>query len=267
MEIIEKIKAKIKKIFQKTPKKIRKGIAIGTLAVASAGAVASCRAEKDAQEDNYIKQQNDFKERIKEQIKKQEKQASELSYVERANQLKTAEEVEDLLKDMYIEQHEKETGDTTLTTEDIQFKGKINQDYVYVNQKTGDMITHGEKPEETEQKLKRDGISYKRKGDIDIYKVMDKDGKGLEGITLQIKGEKELPIKVILADQYDNKQDTSILVKMGGLVPATVDYINYIKKGDENDIAVSKVQFLKEVEEFESQLSNQKQVGEGREHE
>lgn len=168
---------------------------------------------------------------------------------------------------MYIEQYEKETGDTKRTTEDIKFKGKTNQDYIYVNQETGEMITHGEKPEETEQKLKKDGISYKRKGDIDIYKVMDKDGKGIEGITLQIKDGEKVPVKVILADQYDNKKNPFILVKMGRVVPDGLDYAKYLEKGDKDDIAVSKAQFLKVVEELESEINNQKQVGEGLEHE
>ncbi len=241
MEIIEKIKARIKEIFQKTPKKIKKGIAIGALAATAAGTVASCSAEKDAQEN--------FKDQIKYDVEKDEKQASEPNNVERANQSETVEEVDEFLKDIYIEQYEKQTGDTTRTTEDIEFKGKTNQDYVYVNQETGEIITHGKTPNQVEQKLKQDGISYKIQHDVDIYRVMDKDGNELEGITLQSKDGETVPVKVILGDQYDNKQDTSILAEMGMAIPCGLDYKDCLEKGNKDDIAVSKATFVKEVEQ------------------
>ena len=254
MEIIEKIKAKIKKIFQKTPKKIRKGIAIGTLAAATVTSVtASSKAEEETQKANQVKvEQENFKDQIKYDVEKDEKQASEPNNVERANQLETEEEVEEFLKDIYIEQYEKKTGDTTRTTEDIEFKGKKNQDYVYVNQETGEIITHGKTPNQVEQKLKKDGISYKIQHDVDIYRVMDKDGKELEGITLQRKDEETVPVKVILGDQYDNKQDTCILAEMGLVIKYGTDYEKYLKKGNKNDIADSKAKFIKAVEDFES---------------
>ena len=99
MEIIEKIKAKIKKIFQKTPKKIRKGIAIGTLAAATVTSVtASSKAEEETQKANQVKvEQENFKDQIKYDVEKDEKQASEPNNVERANQLETEEEVEDYM--------------------------------------------------------------------------------------------------------------------------------------------------------------------------
>lgn len=252
MEIIEKIKARIKEIFQKTPKKIKKGIAIGTLAATAAGTVASCSAEKDAQEN--------FKDQIKYDVKKDEKQASEPNNVERANQSETVEEVDEFLKDIYIELYEKKTGDTTRTTEDIEFKGKTNQDYVYVNQETGEIITHGKTPSQVEQKLKEDGISYKIQHDVDIYRVMDKDGNELEGITLQSKDGETVPVKVFLGDQYDNKQDTSILAEMGMVIPCGLDYKDYLEKGNKNDIAVSKAKFVKAVEKFENEKVEQKAV-------
>ncbi len=254
MEIIEEIKAKIKEIFQKTPKKIKKGIAIGTLATTTVGAVASCSAGKDAQEDNLVRQENDFKERMKENVEENKNQASDPNNVERANQLETVEEVDEFLKDIYIEQYKKKTGDTTRTTKDIEFKYKTNQNYVYVNQETGKIITHGETPNQVEQKLKEDGISYKIQHDVDIYRVMDKNGKELEGITLQSKDGKTVPVKVILGDQYDNKQDTSILAKMGMVMPYGFHYRDSLKKGNKNDIAVSKAKFIKAVEDFESTL-------------
>lgn len=255
MEIIEKIKGKIKEIFQKTPKKIRKGIAIGTLAATAAGTVGSCSAEKDAQENNQVKvEQENFKDQIKYDVEKDEKQASEPNYIERANQLETAEEVDEFLKDFYIERYEKKTGDTTRTTEDIEFKGKTNQDYVYVNQETGGIITHGKTPNQVEQKLKEDGISYKIQHDVDIYRVMDKDGKELEGITLQSKDGKTVPVKVILGDQYDNKQDISILAEMAMVISRGLDYEDYLEKGNKNDIAVSKAEFIKSVEDSKSIL-------------
>lgn len=256
MEIIEKIKAKIKKIFQKTPKKIRKGIAIGTLAAATVTSVtASSKAEEEIQKANQVKvEQENFKDQIKYDVEKDEKQASEPNNVERANQLETPEEVDEFLKDFYIEQYEKKTGDTTRTTKDIEFKYKTNQNYVYVNQETGEIITHGETPNQVEQKLKEDGISYKIQHDVDIYRVMDKNGKELEGITLQSKDGKTVPVKVILGDQYDNKQDISILAEMRRVIPCGFHYRDFLKKGNKNDIAVSKAKFIKAVEDFESTL-------------
>lgn len=260
MNIIEKIK----EIFQKMPKKLRRGLAIGGTIAATAGLAASCGTEKDSQDANNIKveQENNFREQLKHEVEKDANQAVEQSNVEKASQLKTAEEVYEFLKDLYIEQYEKETGDTTRTTENIEFKNKTNQDHVFVNQQTGEIITHGETPDEVKQKLKEDGISYDIKHNVDIYQVVEinekgEEVKGLDAITVQSKDGETVPVKVILGDQYGNKEDTSILAEMGSVIPCGLEYADYLKKGNENDIAVGRSRLIKSVEKFENTKQNQ----------
>lgn len=260
MNIIERIK----EIFQKMPKKLRRGLAIGGTIAATTSLAVGCGAEKDAQEANNIKveQESNFKDQIKYDVEKEANQATEQSNVEKANQLKTAEEVKEFLKDVWIEQYKEKTGDTAVSAKDIEIPSVSYQDYVYINEKTGEIITHGEKPEETEQKLKRDGISYTTEDDVQVYKIVKVNEKGeeekvLDCITLQSKDGKTVPAKVILGDQYEDKEYTSIIAEMGMVIPCGVDYAGNLEKGNENDIAVGKKEFVKAVQEFENGKQNQ----------
>ena len=71
------------------------------------------------------------------------------------NALNTKEAIVAYLKNMYIEEYEKETGDTTLTTADIKIM-ESSQDYIY-QLEDGTFVTHGQNPETTEMNMKENG--------------------------------------------------------------------------------------------------------------
>ncbi len=150
------------------------------------------------------------------------------------------------LKNMYIEQLEEKTGDTSLTTEDIILSTASYESYVFVNRQTGEMITHGDNPMITEQKLMNDGISYDIKNNVKVYKIYDKEGKVIDCITMK-EGN---PIKVIVGEQY-GEDSQSLLCEMGSVIPKGLDCVEVFENKDRKKISESKAEFMKSLEEFE----------------
>lgn len=69
------------------------------------------------------------------------------------NALNTKEAIVAYLKNMYIEEYEKETGDTTLTTADIKIM-ESSQDYIY-QLEDGTFVTHGQNPRNNRNEYER----------------------------------------------------------------------------------------------------------------
>lgn len=160
------------------------------------------------------------------------------------NELENKEDVLKFLKDQYIEQYEKQTGDMTLTTEDIKLL-LTHQDYVFVNQETGEMITHGDLPSQTKELLQKDNVSWTTKDNVPVYKVENKDGETLDCVNIQTQDGKSFPNKIILCDQYQNKEYESVLENMGMVIPKGLNYWEHY--GDE----LAKDEFIKAIKDFQ----------------
>ena len=149
------------------------------------------------------------------------------------NALNTKEAIVAYLKNMYIEEYEKETGDTTLTTADIKIM-ESSQDYIY-QLEDGTFVTHGQNPETTEMNMKENGEEYStytnEKGtaiESNVYSVrLNENDKILDMIT-----EKDLK-RTIPGDNYLEMKDyNSILEKMGNVVSKSYSLMNVV--GAEN---------------------------------
>lgn len=101
-----------------------------------------------------------------------EKSASE----QVVDSLKTKEEVLAFFKDMYIEQYEQVTGDSTLTTDDIKIIVS-NTSYAFINEQTGEIVDQGNDLFETMQKI--EGKGFESDTSIkDLYTVQKKGKNG-----------------------------------------------------------------------------------------
>ena len=149
------------------------------------------------------------------------------------NALNTKEAIVAYLKNMYIEEYEKETGDTTLTTADIKIM-ESSQDYIY-QLEDGTFVTHGQNPETTEMNMKENGEEYStytnEKGtaiESNVYAIrLSENNKILDMIT-----DKDLK-RTIPGDNYLEMKDyNSILEKMGNVVSKSYNLMNVV--GDEN---------------------------------
>lgn len=204
-----------------------------------------------------IKMKN-FKEQYKYDIENQETSQEPRDFEQEIKELKTEEEVIKFVKDMYIEEYEQTTGDTTRTTEDIKVWYGTYLNYAYINDQTGDYITPGETPAITKQKLQNDGISCDNViDDVKIYKITDNNGRMLDAVTLQT-GQ---PTKVISGDQYGEPY-ISILDKMGDAIPRGLDYAQYIEQGDELSIGIAQDRFIEAAKEYEMTKENQNLITE-----
>ncbi len=164
-----KNKAKKKKI-----KGVLKGLIAATLTldlVAMGGVTFKIIQEKQEEKKRIHQQQIDKE--IEEEIRQRElfeKNRLVREALEEVSSLKTKEEIMAWLKDKYIEDYEERTGDTTLTTADIEIVG--TREDVYVDETTGNMITSGKIPYDSDL-LQKDGVSYTTKN-IPLYKVLVK---------------------------------------------------------------------------------------------
>ncbi len=270
MNIIEKIKGFFKRFGKNAPKALAAGATIATVGLAT-----GCGADKEpAKLDNNVKveeaidfeketknEATNFKEGLKYDVTANQEHKKDLNeMIEEIDELQTEEELLSFLKDMYIENYEQITGDTTRTTEDIKMYS-VNQDYVFVNNETEEITTHGEQPNETKRKLDNAGISYDTKYNVKTYEVR-KPIKAAEGNIIDetvidsamIKNGQ--PVKVIPGDNYGQPY-ISVLDKMGTTIPRGLDYLKYIEKGDEFSKGISKDRFREAVKELEISKENQ----------
>ena len=147
-------------------KKIRQiGMVVLGVSAVTAGGVRMLNSGNENQKNPPIESEVDFRD-TETQSKRdeflasirddsQEKEEALLQEIEKEiNELEGKDDITKYIKNMYIEGYEKTTGDTELTTEDIKII-RSNQDYVYVTE-DGQIVTHGETPLVTEEKLKAD---------------------------------------------------------------------------------------------------------------
>ena len=118
---------------------------------------------------------------------------------------------------------------------------------MYKNKDTGEIITHGDIPNETEQHLKTDKVEYEIIENVEVYKVVNKnDGQIIDCVTLQNKEGKSIPVKVRVGNQYE-KEYISVLEDMGMVIPKGINYYEHYE--EQNDLP--KREFIKAVEELE----------------
>ncbi len=170
------------------------------------------------------------------------------------NALNTKEAIVAYLKNMYIEEYEKETGDTTLTTADIKII-ESSQDYIY-QLEDGTFVTHGQNPETTEMNMKENGEEYStytnEKGTViesNVYSVrLNENDKILDMIT-----EKDLK-RTIPGDNYLEMKDyNSILEKMGNVVSKSYSLMNVVGAENISQATVDnyKKELLKAVKKYQ----------------
>ena len=170
------------------------------------------------------------------------------------NALNTKEAIVAYLKNMYIEEYEKETGDTTLTTADIKII-ESSQDYIY-QLEDGTFVTHGQNPETTEMNMKENGEEYytytNEKGTViesNVYSVrLNENDKILDMIT-----EKDLK-RTIPGDNYLEMKDyNSILEKMGNVVSKSYSLMNVVGAENISQATVDnyKKELLKAVKKYQ----------------
>ncbi len=199
--------------------------------------------------DRSLKQMHQEQKEMQE-VKASKEMSTEDSIKQVVNEMKTKENVWSLLNNMYVELMEQETGGTELTTKDIEFGSqKENQDYVFVNNETGEITLHGETPDATKQKLENEGVSWREEYDVDVYRVR-KDGKIID--TMVYMNGKYGQAKE--GDQYGEYNDNyiSILQKMGKVVPAGLEYAKKIEEKNvrDSEIAQLKREFIDALQEF-----------------
>lgn len=190
----------------------------------------------------------DFFKKIKvevEQIAETAKEQGE--YKKEIDEITTSQEALNYFKNMYIEEYEKETGDSQLTTADIKIL-ETAQSYVYVLD-DGTIVTHGDVPDITEQAITNDGHEYTSKENKNIYEVsLAENGKVIDaGISNDNQMEKVIP-----GDRYSEMKDyQSILSKMG---PITSDVYKLMEAIDnpDKDTSVEKENLLKHVVEYKN---------------
>ena len=235
-------KQKVKKEKRKIKKIVRAEaiVLVGLVAVAVGVKIHSDRSVKEIQQEQQNKKIKANKEMSQEDMIKQA-----------VNKMKTKEDVWSLLNNMYVELHEQETGDTELTTEDIELGShKEPQDYVFVNNETGEVTLHGKTPDATKQKLENDGISWHKEYDVDAYRVR-KDGKIIDIMVHMNDGKLAQAKEGEQYEEYDENY-VSILQKMGKVVPAGLKYAQKIEEKNirDSEIAVLKRDFIDSLQEF-----------------
>ena len=170
------------------------------------------------------------------------------------NALNTKEAIVAYLKNMYIEEYEKETGDTTLTTADIKIM-ESSQDYLY-QLEDGTFVTHGQTPDTTEMNMQENGEKYSTYTDengsaieSNVYAIrLSENNKILDMIT-----DKDLK-RTIPGDNYLEMKDYNyILEKMGNVVSKSYNLMNVV--GDENisqaTVDNNKKELLKAVKKYQ----------------
>ena len=170
------------------------------------------------------------------------------------NALNTKEAIVAYLKNMYIEEYEKETGDTTLTTADIKIM-ESSQDYIY-QLEDGTFVTHGQNPETTEMNMKENREDYStytnEKGtaiESNVYAIrLSENNKILDMIT-----DKDLK-RTIPGDNYLEMKDyNSILEKMGNVVSKSYSLMNVVGAENISQATVDnyKKELLKAVKKYQ----------------
>jgi hypothetical protein len=247
MKIIEKLK----EIFKKT----KKALAIGGT-VATIGLATGCSADKDIDTtDNNVKtEESSFKDDI--HVDVEDLETTSLNKTEeKVEELENKDDLLNFLKDLYIEEYENKTGDTTLDTSDIKIIEE-NNNYIYQNTQTGEFITHDELPAQTEQMMKENNISYTIKEDVDVYQVKNNDDEIIDAMVVDEQKGPAKYIKAIPGNSYNEMKDyESTLTDLGEVISTGLRYWEFY---DQSNNQVVKKQFIEALNKFEKQNTNTK---------
>lgn len=241
------------KMHKKQHKKMKRKVIIAGMLAAIGITAGTVKLLDEAQQQKTPTEMTDNKENeFKESIKYEPVYPEKSDTEKEINELENQQDLLSYLKDKYIEQYEKITGDTNLTTEDITIEPGYEK-FIYVDENTGKMITHGGYPDEIKQMLEQDNISYTTKDNIYVYNIKDKEGNIIDCATNQV-GQEEL-VKVIPGNRYQEmKEYTSIITEMGNVIPDGIKYWENIEKDkDDSNYTITKSNFIKSVEGFEKQ--------------
>lgn len=258
MKILEPIKEMLKKIGKKTTKTLAVGASIATI-----GLAAGCGENKETTvvdpNIKMAKKENPYKNNLKvlpEHLGKEiYQQIKEEVIEEKVNQIKDIDTLLRFIKDMYIEEYEKKTGDTSLTTEDIEIWERT-QDRVYVDRNTEVMITHGEAPAITEQKLTEHGVSYYDKENVEIYEINKKDGEVIDCGALE---DGRLKKAMLSKDLFTDKEYAGILTteKLGTIVPKVFECRYFMERESELGVTRAKNEIIKILKKYQYKSENQ----------
>ena len=258
MKILEKIKEIFKNMGKKTPKTLAAGAAIVTV-----GLSAGSATNKDVVVDKNVKveQENDFKNSLKALpgvLGKEINEKMEQNFIEtEVNQIIDIDTLLRFVKNLFIEDYEKKTGDTSLSTENIEIWEKT-QDRVYVDAETGLMITHGDDPALTMQKLEEHGVSYDEEENVKIYEIKKKDGEVIDcGALVDEKLEKAILGK----DLFTDKEYAGILTteKLGRIVPIVFECRKFMEEESELGVTRTKNEMIKILKEYVYEYKNENQ--------
>ncbi len=263
MKILERIQEMLKKIGKKTTKTLAAGASIATI-----GLVTGCGENKEtALVDPNIKmakEDNQYKNNLKvlpEHLGEEIYQKIEEEVIEaKVNQISDIDSLLRFIKDMYIEEYEKKTGDTSLTTKDIEIWERT-QDRVYVDRNTEVMITHGEAPAITEQKLTEHGVSYYDKENIEIYEINKKDGEIIDCGALE---DGRLKKAVLSKDLFTDKEYAGILTteELGTIVPKVFECRYFMEQESQLGVTRLKKEIIKILKEYHYKSENQEKASE-----
>lgn len=188
-----------------------------------------------------------------------------LNIEDQVESLKNEDDVLNYMKDFYIEEYEKETGDQTLTTKNTKMTA-TKQNYIYINNETGEFITHGLTPAVTGQKLKEKGINYSSMDNVTIYKIEKIEGEDIETIDCgaAINGKLE---KLTLGEELDsNKQTPSILTrkKFSPIILKGFDLIEMIKNESTEYVDkmtnIKKKEMIELIKQYQQSISHQTEI-------
>lgn len=247
-------------------------LGIGVAATVVAGGVKALGPGKE-NKDNQIEStesENEVKD-FKERYKVSESNMQLNSIEQEVDNLETKDDVLKFIKDRYIENYEQQTGDTTLTTKDIEITPS-HENYVYIDESTGEIITHGEKPYETEAELDENGVSYSVDNDgIRTYKVwkLDKENQDNKEVMDCMTVENGERVRVIPGESYSEMKDyKSVLAEMSPeewkVISAALDYhsnFNNDKETEKEKFKNRLIEALKAEQEAKQEQTNQTNRG------
>lgn len=217
------------------------------------GDIDSYKTEYETFTNDEKEGRKSFQEQLREGVQIQEISQEPRDRVQEIKEMQKEQDVNDFLIDHWVENYENTTGDTTLKTSDIGEVDKEYQDYVYVDQATGQWITHGLTPDITKQKLIDAGISFEEKHDVDVYVVRGINERIMDCATL----EKGQFVKVIPGDQYGEPY-ISVFEKMqDSIISLGIDYADYIERGDELSMGITKDRLIEAVKQQEMSKETQ----------
>lgn len=170
------------------------------------------------------------------------------------NELQNSEDVLNYLKNMYIEKYEQKTGDETLMTDNIKII-KSSQNYVYIDDQTGDIITHGELPELTIKALEENGISDDNiEYDVDIYRIEKNDGEIIDMMAMGEKDGERQFVRAVSGNEYNEMKDYESVLVESGIGEIIKDGMYYMENFEDEN---AKKEFINSIEEAQSQETTQ----------